>query len=173
MVQTHTHLLFLSLTPPLFLIFLGCSRWFLPLHLCPRAVCSSDKPSAEVVCFSLHAVPLAHCFTWRCSTNYLMRAGRPAWATAHCTGMKSVCSHRGGFSALVMGRASPLFSFPHHSFGKLISSSLWPAIIYSPVYFMAHFRISASLYVQANLHLQQCLYCVISRGFCAVFHVKQ
>ncbi len=64
----------------------------------------------------------------------------------------------------IMGRArgSPLFSSPHHSFGELISSSLWPVIIYSPVYFMAHFRISASLYIQANLHLQQCLYYVIS-----------
>lgn len=51
---------------------------------------------------------------------------------------------------------------PHHSFGELISSSLWPAIICSPEYFMAHFRISASLYVGANLGLQQCLYCVIS-----------
>lgn len=64
----------------------------------------------------------------------------------------------------IMGRArgSPLRGSPHQSFGELISSSLRPAIIYSPVYFMAHFRISASLYVRANLHLQQCLYCVIS-----------
>lgn len=63
----------------------------------------------------------------------------------------------------IMGRAreSPLFSSPHYSFGRLISSFRWPAIIFSPVYFMAHFRINASLYVQANLHLQQCLYCVI------------
>lgn len=71
----------------------------------------------------------------------------------------------------IMGRAreSLHLSSPHHSFGKLISSSLWPAIIHSPVYFMAHFRIRASLYVQANLHLQQCLYCVISVVFlCSV-----
>lgn len=71
----------------------------------------------------------------------------------------------------IMGRAreSPLFGSPHHSFGELISSSLWPAIIYSPVYFMAHFRVSASLYVRANLHLQQCLFCVISVVFlCSV-----
>lgn len=46
----------------------------------------------------------------------------------------------------IMGRAgeSLLFSSPHYSFGKLISSFLWPAIIYSPEYFMAHFRISTS-----------------------------
>lgn len=64
----------------------------------------------------------------------------------------------------IMGRArgSALFSAPNHSFGELISFSLWPAIIYSPVYFMAHFRFSTSLYVQANLHLLQCLYYVIS-----------
>lgn len=73
------------------LIFSGCSRYC----FCRHAVYSSDKPSAEVVCFSPHAVPLAHCFTWRCSTNYLMRAGSPAWATAHCTEMKSVCVHTG------------------------------------------------------------------------------
>lgn len=50
-----------------------------------HAVCSSGKPSAEVVCFSPHAVPLAHRFTWRGSTNYLMRAGRPAWAPSRRT----------------------------------------------------------------------------------------
>lgn len=71
----------------------------------------------------------------------------------------------------IMGRArgSLQFSTPHHSFGELISFSLWPVIIYSPEYFMAHFRISASLYVQANLYLQQCLCCVISIGpLCSV-----
>lgn len=51
------------------------------------------------------------------------------------------------------------FSSPHYSFGQLISSSLWPADLR---YFMAHFRISASLYVQANRHLQEGLYSVIS-----------
>lgn len=63
----------------------------------------------------------------------------------------------------IMGRAraSPVFSSPHYSFGKRISSFQWPAIICSPVYFMAHFRISASLYVQGNLQLQECLYCEI------------
>lgn len=63
----------------------------------------------------------------------------------------------------IIGRAgeSLLFSSPHYSFGKLISSFLWPAIIYIPYYFMAHFRISTSLYVQADLHLQECLCCVI------------
>lgn len=47
----------------------------------------------------------------------------------------------------IMGRAgeSLLFSSPHYSFGKLISSFLWPAIICSPEYFRVHFRISVSL----------------------------
>lgn len=115
---------------------------------------------------SLHVVPLAYRFMWQCSTNYLMSAGCPAWA--HCPLHRhKVCVFTpGSLSArvqiMVRARGSPLFSSPHHSFDKLISSSLWPAVIYSPVYFMAHFRISASLYVQANLHLQHCLYCVIS-----------
>lgn len=67
---------------------------FLPLCHCSHAVCSSDKPSADVVCVSPHAVPLAYCFMRQCSTNYLMSAGRPAWATAHRTGMRPACSHR-------------------------------------------------------------------------------
>lgn len=95
-VQTHrctqTHDCSSSLW--LALIFWVCSWLFLPLCHCSHAVCSSDKPSAEVVCVSLHAVPLAYCFMRQCSTNYLMSAGRPAWATAHCTGMRSVCSHQ-------------------------------------------------------------------------------
>lgn len=43
----------------------------------------------------------------------------------------------------IMGGAgeSLLFSSPHYSFGKLISSFLWPTIIYNPEDFMAHFRI--------------------------------
>lgn len=63
----------------------------------------------------------------------------------------------------MMGRAGKSLSFSssHYSSGKLISSSLWPAVISSPEYFMAHFRIIAYLYVQASLHLQEGLYSVI------------
>lgn len=122
-----------------------------PPSLRPHAVYSSDKPSAEVVCFSLHAIPSADRFACQCSTNYLMHAGCPAWAAAHCRHEARVFTP-GSLSACrqIMGRArgSPLLSSPHHSFAELISFSLWPAMIYSPVYFMAHFKISASLYFQ-------------------------
>lgn len=87
-IQTHLFLLSDTAFPILWV----SPRFLLVLHIYPHAVCSSGKPSAEVVCFSLHAVPLAQSFMWGCSTNYLMRAGRPARATAHCTSMKSVCS---------------------------------------------------------------------------------
>lgn len=79
------------------------------------------------MCFSLHAVPSAHSFTWRCSANYLMHAGCPATkACVFTPGSLSAC-HR------IIGRASgrPLFSSPHHSLGKLINSSPRPTIIYS------------------------------------------
>ena len=149
-----------------FLIFWGHSRFFLPLRLCPHAVCSSEKPSAEnCVSFSarfslgtlLHVVVL-----------YQLSDACGMPSVSHCPLHRhEVCVFTPGSLSTcrrIMGRVrgSPLFSSPHHSFRELISFSLWPAIIYSPVYFMAHFRISASLYVQANLHLQHCLYCVIS-----------
>lgn len=41
--------------------------------------------------FPPRVVPLARCFTWWCSTNYLMHAGSPAWAAPRRTEMKSVC----------------------------------------------------------------------------------
>lgn len=169
-MQTHgctqkKHLCFLSLTLPLFLYFEEAPDSFY-LFVSVRMLFVHQTNHLLKLCVFL------------CTPSPWHTASRGgALPIIWCIGMPSVghCPlHRhevrvftpGSLSACcwIMGRArgSALFSAPNHSFGELISFSLWPAIIYSPVYFMAHFRFSTSLYVQANLHLLQCLYYVIS-----------
>lgn len=61
--------------------------------------------------------------------------GAPSTSRSPLPGLEVCALSLGSLSARhqIMGRArgSPLFSSPHHSFGRLINFSLWPAIIYS------------------------------------------
>lgn len=159
--QSNTHLLVLSLTLLLFLYFQDAldtaSVGMLFIHQTNHLL---------KLCVFLH-MPFPWHVASRGGALPIIWCVREAQREPLPTAQKwSLCVFTpGSLSARrwIMGRAreSLLFSSPHYSFGKLISTSLWPAIISSPVYFMAHFRISASLHVRANLHAQQCLYCVI------------
>lgn len=110
------------------------------------------------------------------SPNYLARAGSPAWAAAQRAEMKPACVFTpGSLSArsrvMVASGREFLLQLPLIiRLCKLISVSLWPAIICRPAYFMAHFGISASLSVEAELRVPPpCLYCVIGvRFLCSV-----
>ena len=75
----------------------------------------------------------------------------------------------------IMGRArwSPLLSSLHHSFGELINSTLWPAIIYSISWPISDL---APLYTFKPIYAcRSCLYCVITTAphSGAVYHAKQ
>lgn len=167
-VQTHkrTNTRFLLFSPEHFSLYLEI-LWIPPPARCLSACCLFIRQTICWSCVFFSACrPLGALLHVAVLYQLSDACGMPS--VSHCPLHRhEVCVFTPGSlsaSHRIIGRVrgSPLSCSPHHSFGELISSSQWPAIICSPVYFMAHFRISTSLYVQANLHLQQCLHSVIS-----------
>ncbi len=168
-LQTHKHTFALPLSDSI-LVFSGFFSTSLSLSACCLFI-------RQTICWS--CVFFSACrplgTLLHMAVLYQLSDARGTPSVGHCPLHRhEICVFTSGSlpaCCRIMGRMreSRPFNSPHHWFGELISSFLWPAIIYSPVYFMAHFKISPSLYVQANLHLQRCLYWVISVVFlCSV-----